>query len=231
MGHTYCRYAHQKNNQAIESRSYKNQNIWWSNGQRRSDKKTYCPIFRTNARSELTEHLAYEKYSLTGKNNCNSRNGKTHKSLKNDPLAYSGEIEIAVPRDRNGEFDPIIIKKYEKTIGPIENKIISMYAKGMTTRDIQSHITKLFGIDISPTLVSNITDKIVVLAEQWQNRILEKKYPIVFFNAINNKVRDESRKVISKAAYTCLAVDIEGHKDFLVYGSVKQKETTFGWAF
>ena len=94
------------------------------------------------------------------KTTVTSRNGKTHKSLKND----NGEIEISVPRDRNGEFDPVIVKKYKKTIGPIENKIISMYAKGMTTRDIQSHITELYGIDISPTLVSNITDKIVDLS-------------------------------------------------------------------
>ena len=174
-------------------------------------KKIIAQSLEQMLESELTEHLGYEKYSPIGKNNGNSRNGKTHKSLKND----NGEIEISVPRDRNGEFDPIIVKKYEKTIGPIENKIISMYAKGMTTRDIQSHITELYGIDISPTLVSNITDKIVVLAEQWQNRILEKIYPIVFFDAIHYIVRDESKKVISKAAYTCLAVDIEGHKDLL----------------
>lgn len=161
--------------------------------------------------SELTEELGYEKYSSVGKNSGNSRNGKTHKTLKND----NGEIELTVPRDRNGEFDPVIVKKYEKTIGPIEDKIISMYAKGMTTRDIQSHITELYGIDISPTLVSNITDKIVEMAVQWQNRPLEKIYPIVFFDAIHYKIRDESKKVVSKAAYTCLAVDIEGHKDLL----------------
>jgi transposase-like protein len=161
--------------------------------------------------SELTEHLGYEKHSPVGKNSGNSRNGKTHKSLKND----NGLIEITVPRDRNGEFDPVIVKKYEKTIGPIEDKIISMYAKGMTTRDIQSHITELYGLDISPTLVSNITDKIVHLAEQCQNRPLEKTYPIIFFDAIHYKVRDQSKKVISKAAYTSLAVDIEGHKDLL----------------
>jgi len=161
--------------------------------------------------SELTEHLGYEKYSPFGKNSGNSRNGKTHKTLKND----NGEIELTVPRDRNGEFDPVIVKKYEKTIGPIEDKIISMYAKGMTTRDIQAHITELYGIDISPTLVSNITNKIVHLAEEWQNRPLEKKYPIVFFDAIHYKIRDESRKVTSKAAYTCLAIDVEGHKDLL----------------
>lgn len=161
--------------------------------------------------SELTEHLGYEKHSPLGKNTGNSRNGKTSKTLRND----NGQIEISVPRDRNGLFDPMIIGKYEKTIGPIEDKIISMYAKGMTTRDIQTHITELYGLDISPTLVSNITDKIVDLAVRWQNRPLEKAYPILFLDAIHYKTRDDSRRVSSKAAYTCLAVDMEGKKDLL----------------
>lgn len=174
-------------------------------------KKLIAKSIEQMLESELTEHLGYEKYSPAGKNSGNNRNGKTHKTLKND----NGEIELTVPRDRNGEFDPIIVKKYEKTIGPIEQKIISMYAKGMTTRDIQSHVTELYGINISPTLVSNITDKIVHLAEEWQNRPLEKIYSIVFFDAIHYKVRDESRKVTSKAAYTCLTVDMQGHKDLL----------------
>jgi len=174
-------------------------------------KKLIAKSLEQMLEGELTEHLGYEKHSPIGKNSGNSRNGKSQKTLKND----NGEIELTVPRDRNGEFDPIIVKKYEKTIGPIEEKIISMYAKGMTTRDIQSHITELYGIDMSPTLVSNITNKIIHLAEEWQNRPLEKIYPIVFLDAIHYKIRDESRKVTSKAAYTCLAVDIEGHKDLL----------------
>jgi transposase-like protein len=174
-------------------------------------KKLLAKSLEEMLESELTEHLGYQKHSPAGRNTGNSRNGKTHKTLKND----DGEIEITVPRDRNGEFDPIIVKKYERTIGPIEEKIISMYAKGMTTRDIQTHITELYGIDISPTLVSNITDKIVHLAEAWQSRALERVYPLVFFDAIHYKVRDQSKKVLSKAAYTCLAVDIQGHKDLL----------------
>lgn len=174
-------------------------------------KKLISKTLEQMLEAELTEHLGYERYSPDGKNSGNSRNGKTHKTLKND----NGQIELTVPRDRNGEFDPVIVKKYEKTIGPIEDKIISMYAKGMTTRDIQTHVTELYGIDISPTLVSNITNKIVHLAEEWQNRPLEKVYSIVFFDAIHYKIRDESRKVVSKAAYTCLAVNIEGHKDLL----------------
>ena len=161
--------------------------------------------------AELTEHLGYEKYSSAGKNSGNSRNGKTHKTLKND----NGEIEITVPRDRAGEFDPIIVKKYERTIGPIEDKIVSMYAKGMSTRDIQTHIQELYGLDVSATLISNITDKIVHLATEWQSRGLEKVYAIVFFDAIHYKVRDDDRKVVLKAAYTCLGVDLSGHKELL----------------
>lgn len=162
--------------------------------------------------AELTEHLGYERYSPNGKNSGNSRNGKTHKTLKND----NGQIELTVPRDRESTFDPIIVKKYERTIGPIEDKIISMYAKGMTTRDIQTHLTELYGLDVSPTLISNITDKIVHLATEWQDRPLETLYPIVFFDAIHYKVKDEiSRRIVSKAAYTCLAVTLEGKKDLL----------------
>jgi putative transposase len=160
--------------------------------------------------SELTEHLGYEKYSPAGKNSGNNRNGKTHKTLKND----NGEIDISVPRDRNGTFDPVIVKKYERTIGPIEEKIISMYAKGMTTRDIQSHIEELYGLDVSATLVSQITDKIIDLAKEWHNRPLENLYAIVYFDAIHYKVRNEG-KVINKAAYTCLSIDMTGKKDLL----------------
>lgn len=174
-------------------------------------KKLIAKSLEQMLESELTEHLGYERYSPNGKNSGNNRNGKSHKTLRND----NGEIEISVPRDRNGQFDPVIVKKYEKTIGPIEDKIISMYAKGMTTRDIQSHITELYGLDISPTLVSNITERIVDLAKQWQNRPLEKIYPIIFLDAIHYKVRNDSNKVTSKAAYTCLAIDMEGKKDLL----------------
>lgn len=160
--------------------------------------------------SELSEHLGYEKHSPEGNNNGNSRNGKTNKSIRTD----QGEIDLTIPRDRNATFDPIVVKKYEKTLGPIEDKIISMYAKGMTTRDIQSHVEEIYGLEISPTMVSNITDSIVVHAKEWQSRPLAEVYPIVFFDAIHYKVRQDG-KVVSKAAYTCLAIDLEGHKDML----------------
>ena len=160
--------------------------------------------------AELTDELGYEKHSSVGKNSGNSRNGKSRKTLKNE----NGEIDISIPRDRNGSFDPVIVKKYERTLGPIEDKIISMYAKGMTTRDIQSHIEEIYGIDVSPTFVSNVTEKIMHIATEWQNRPLDEIYPIVFFDAIHYKVRDEGR-VVTKAAYTCLGININGHKDLL----------------
>lgn len=173
-------------------------------------KKLITSSLETMLETELTEHLGYEKYSANGKNSGNSRNGKNTKTLKND----QGEIDIAVPRDRNGSFDPVVVKKYERTLGPIEDKIISMYAKGMSTRDIQSHIQEIYGMDMSATLISNMTEKIIDLAKQWQNRVLENIYPIVFFDAIHYKVQDEG-KVVTKAAYTALGVDINGRKDLL----------------
>lgn len=160
--------------------------------------------------TELTDHLGYEKHSPIGNNSGNNRNGKTYKTIKTD----EGAIEIKTPRDRNSTFDPVIVKKYEKTLGPIEDKIISMYAKGMTTRDIQSHVEEIYGLEVSATTISNITDSIVAHAKEWQSRPLARIYPIVFFDAIHYKVRQDG-KVLSKAAYTCLSIDLEGHKDML----------------
>lgn len=160
--------------------------------------------------SELTEHLGYEKYSAQGRKKENSRNGKSSKTIRND----NGEIELSIPRDRNGSFTPIIVEKYQKTIGPIEDKIISMYAKGMSVRDIQSHIQEFYGLEVSPTLISQITEKILDLAKDWQNRPLESVYAILYFDAIFYKVKDGG-KVVNKAAYTCLSVDLTGKKDLL----------------
>ncbi|MGK9370178.1 IS256 family transposase [Melioribacter sp. Ez-97] len=173
-------------------------------------KKLISKTLETMLQEELTEHLGYERYSPAGRNSGNNRNGKTYKTLRND----NGEIDIAVPRDRNGTFDPIIVKKYERTLGAIEDKIISMYAKGMTTRDIQSHLQELYGLDISASLISQITDKIIDLAKEWHNRPVESIYPIVFFDAIHYKVTSEG-KVINKAAYTCLSLNMDGRKDLL----------------
>jgi len=171
-------------------------------------KKLLKSFLENMLETELSEHLGYEKHSPFGDNTGNSRNGKSYKSIRTN----EGKIELTIPRDRNSSFEPIVVQKYEKTLGPIEDKIISMYAKGMTTRDIQSHIEEIYGLDVSPTTVSRITDSIVVHAKEWQNRVLDEIYPIVFFDAIHYKVREDG-KVRSKAAYTCLAVDLDGHKD------------------
>lgn len=167
-------------------------------------------LLETMYEAELTDHLGYDKHSPLGNNTGNSRNGSSKKTLKSDV----GEINVRVPRDRNGDYQPALIKKYEKNIGPIEEKVISMYARGMSTRDIQAHVEEIYGLEISPSMVSNITDKVLETVKEWQNRPLEKIYPIMFFDAIHFKVRSEG-KVISKAAYTCLAIDLEGHKDML----------------
>lgn len=160
--------------------------------------------------AELDESLGYGKHDPRGNNSGNSRNGTSPKTLK----TRMGKTEINVPRDRNGEFEPQIIKKYQTTANDIEDQVMAMYAKGMSTRDIEDHMRDIYGIDVSPTLVSKITDKIMPQITEWQSRPLERVYPIVFLDAIHFKVRQDNR-VINKAAYTVLAVTISGHKDIL----------------
>ena len=159
---------------------------------------------------EMEDHLGYEKHSPKGNLSGNSRNGKSKKIIHGS----HGGLEIEVPRDRNGEFDPKLIKKRQTRINSFDEKIISMYARGMTTRDIQSHIKEIYGADISPTMISGITDKVITVAEEWQSRPLEKIYPIVFFDAIHYKVKEDGQ-VVTKAAYSCLGISLEGKKDIL----------------
>lgn len=160
--------------------------------------------------AELSDHLGYEKHSPDGDNSGNSRNGKSRKTVKNE----QGKIEIEVPRDRNGSFDPVVVKKYQTTVGPIEDKIISMYAKGMTVRDIQSHLEEIYGLEVSPSFISGITDKVIESAKTWQQRPLNRAYVFVYFDAIHYKVKDEGR-VVTKAAYTALGIDSSGNRDLL----------------
>ena len=160
--------------------------------------------------AELSEHLGYDKHSPEGNNSGNSRNGKTAKTVRSG----FGEVYLETPRDRNGTFEPAIVKKRQNDISDFDEKIISMYAKGMTVRDIQEHIKDFYGVEVSPTTISNITDKVMSLAAEWQSRPLSTVYAIVFFDAIHYHVRQEG-KVVNKAAYTCLGVDLKGHKDVL----------------
>lgn len=160
--------------------------------------------------AELDEHLGYSKYDYKNKETTNSRNGKRSKKILSD----LGEFEIEVPRDRDGDFEPMVVKNHQRSVSGIEDQVIGMYAKGMTTRDIAAQLEKIYGIDASPTLISKITDKILPLAQEWQNRPLEPIYPIIFMDAIHYKVRQDG-KVICKAAYAVIGVNIEGKKDVL----------------
>ena len=160
---------------------------------------------------ELDEELGYSKYDYRNKDTDNSRNGYSRKSVKTS----AGSVEIAVPRDRNGDFEPQIIRKNETSLtGDIEEKIMSMYAKGMTTNDISYHIQDIYGIDVSDSLVSRITDKILPVVKEWQQRPLESIYAVVFMDAIHYNVRCEGR-IVKKAVYIAIGINMDGKKEVL----------------
>lgn len=160
--------------------------------------------------AELEDELGYQKHSTTGNNTGNSRNGYSKKTVK----SKYGDTELNIPRDRNGDYEPKIIKKYETTINGIEDQILGLYAKGMSTRDIESQMQDLYGLDISPTMVSKVTDKIMPLVKEWQSRPLHRVYPIVYLDAIHFKVRDGNR-IVNKAAYSVLGINMDGQKEIL----------------
>lgn len=174
-------------------------------------KKILKDFVETTLDEEMSLHLGYEKSEKKGRNTGNSRNGKTGKTVKSETF---GEIPIQTPRDRNGEFEPKVVKKRQTKLGKLEDQIISMYGRGMTTREIQAHVEEIYGAEISPTHVSHITNRVYDLVTEWRSRPLERVYPIVFFDAIHYKVRDKN-KVVTKAAYTCLGLDMSGKKDIL----------------
>lgn len=173
-------------------------------------KKMLKGVIENMLQAELEEHIGYAKYAKKERGLGNSRNGYSEKNVRSS----AGEIELAIPRDRNGTFEPQVVKKHQKDISEFDEKIISMYAKGMTTRDIQEHVKDMYGVDMSPSMVSMITDKVEGLVSEWQNRVLASVYAVVYFDAIHYKIRDNG-KIINKAAYTCLGIDSEGKKDLL----------------
>lgn len=160
--------------------------------------------------AELTEHLGYEKHAPTGNNSGNSRNGSYSKTVKGD----FGNLAVTVPRDRKASFDPIILPKGESRFTGFDDKIISMYARGMTTRDIQAHLEEIYGVEVSPTLVSQVTQAVTEEVALWQNRPLDEAYPIVYLDAVRVKVRHDGR-VINKAVYLAIAVTFNGVKEVL----------------
>jgi transposase-like protein len=160
--------------------------------------------------AEMEEHLGRERYERSQGEDKNYRNGYSTKNIKSS----FGEVEVDIPRDRKAEFEPKIIKKYETVCNELDKKIIGLYAKGMPVDEIVSEINELYGVDLSPAMISKITDKVMETALAWQNRALDSVYPIVYLDAVHFKVKDE-HQIVNKAAYICMAVDMRGYKDIL----------------
>ena len=163
--------------------------------------------------AEMDEHLGRDKYQRQSNIDPGERNYRNGYSQKNLRSSF-GDVDLDIPRDRKSEFEPQIVKKYETVCNELDKKIISLYAKGMTTSDIQAEIEDLYGITISPSMVSKITDKLIATATEWQNRMLDKIYPIVYLDAMYFKVRSNG-KIVNKAVYICLGYTMEGYKDIL----------------
>ena len=163
--------------------------------------------------AEMDEHLGRDKYQRQSDIEPGERNYRNGYSQKNLRSSF-GDVDLDIPRDRKSEFEPQIVKKYETVCNELDKKIISLYAKGMTTSDIQAEIEDLYGITISPSMVSKITDKVIATATEWQNSMLDKIYTIVYLDAMYFKVRSNG-KIVNKAVYICLGYTMEGYKDIL----------------
>lgn len=188
-------------------------------------KETIAEFMEDGLETELDDELGYSRYDYRNKNTENSRHGHSSKTLRTS----FGDIEVAVPRDRKGEFEPQLLKKNQTSISQdIEEKILSMYAKGMTTGDIEAHIQDIYGVDVSDTTVSRITDKILPVAKEWQQRPLEAVYAVVFLDAIHYHVRSEGH-IVKKAVYIAIGIDLDGHKDVLGMW-VGENESAKYWA-
>ena len=188
-------------------------------------KETIAEFMENGLDAELDEELGYSRYDYKNKDTDNSRNGHSSKTLKTS----FGEVDIDIPRDRKGEFDPVILKKNQTSISQdIEEKILSMYAKGMTTSDIETHIRDIYGLQISDTTISRITDKILPIAKEWQQRPLEPIYAVVFLDAIHYHVRSEGQ-IVKKAVYIAIGVNLDGKKDVLGMW-VGENESAKYWA-
>jgi putative transposase len=160
--------------------------------------------------AELTEHVGYEKHDPAGNNSGNSRNGSSKKKLKGE----FGEFELETPRDRNGSFEPRIIAKNQTRFTGFDDKIISMYSRGMTTREIEGHLKEMYGVEVSPTLISSVTEAVMDEVKAWQSRPLEETYAILYLDALRVKIRDGGH-VQNKAIYVAIAVNMQGNKEVL----------------
>jgi len=174
-------------------------------------KELVSTVLEQGLEGELDEELGYSKYDYRNKETDNSRNGYSQKTVKSS----MGEMEVNVPRDRNGEFEPQILKKHQTSLsGDIEEKILSMYAKGMSTSDIERHIREIYGLSVSDTTISRVTDKILPVVREWQQRPLESVYAVVFMDGIYFHVRSEGQ-IVKKAVYIAIGIQTNGIRDVL----------------
>ena len=188
-------------------------------------KETIAEFMENGLEAELDEDLGYSKYDYKNKATDNSRNGHSSKNLRTS----FGDVEVSVARDRKGEFEPQLLKKNQTSIRQdIEEKILSVYAKGMTTGDIEAHIQDIYGLSVSDTTVSRITDKILPVAKEWQQRPVESIYAVVFLDAIHYHVRSEGQ-IVKKAVYIAIGLDLDGRKDVLGMW-VGENESAKFWA-
>jgi putative transposase len=172
--------------------------------------------------AEMTAHLGYAKHESKGDGDGNSRNGNSKKTLQGE----FGEVEIAVPRDRKATFDPKIVGKHQRRWEGFDDKILSMYARGLTTREIQGHLEEIYGVEVSPTLISNVTDAVVEELKGWQSRPLEPIYPIVYLDALYVRMRNEGR-VENRAVYVAMGITLEGQKEVLGLWTSAQEGARF----
>jgi len=188
----------------------KEQNFKSSNDVLTAMKEMFADVLQEALEAEMDTYLGYDRYEISEKSTDNSRNGYSKKTVKSE----LGNVELNIPRDRKGEFEPQIIPKHKRSITGLDEKILSLYAKGMTTTDIKEQIKELYDVEISTETVSNITGRIMPLVTEWQNRPLEKTYSFIFMDAIHYKVR-EDKQIIIKAAYVVLGVNMDGEKEVL----------------
>ena len=178
---------------------------------------------QTMLEAEIEHELGYAKHSMKDKATSNARNGHSKKTVRSE----YGNLDLDIPRDRNAEFEPQIIPKYQREITGIEGQILSLYAKGMSNRDIENHLNNLYGIDVSSSMISKITDKIIPEIREWQSRQLEDVYPIVFMDAIHYSVRKDG-VVVKKAVYLAIGIDKEGRKEVLGFW-IGENESSKYW--
>jgi putative transposase len=186
-------------------------------------KDMFAETLQEMLEAELDTELGYPKNGSKPEGGGNRRNGHTKKSVR----SQYGELDIEVPRDREGDFEPAVIKKHQKDVAGIEEQILALYAKGVTVRDIQAHLNQLYGIEVSPTLISNVTNRIMPLIRDWQSRPLQRAYAVVFLDAIHYKVKQEGH-IVNKAVYLVIGIDFDGNKDVLGMW-VGEHETSKFW--